>query len=482
MPRTRDIKKKVFDWIPPEGDLSFDIEIDGVSVKTVIWGAELTRAIAPEIGFFKIILDNNNGEFNGKYIGNETVEFFIDRTDGTTTRFKGLIDTISNSYDSGKGYTVIISGYHVSGELMGDIHVTGSYEKGTLTVDEILKNIISIYLTGYTVTNIAVSTEKPQINWDNKTFWECVFDLCKVATATSILFDCYVDDDKDFHFFQEKTISNTDEAIVWSYNLINAPQGLGNQSLTKKDKITVIGDDGTGLPVISTSGSGNKEEVVFDSKINTEILADEVSAANLALRNQTPREGEGTCYQLQSLAPGDYIWYTNPPQLITEKVKIYKYTHSFPNEHTKYFIQTSREIPHIFKKRIEKELALQTVTNPFRMQQSLNLTFDSLDELDTNDANVGISEGKIKLTSGVEGTFTARKTFDFTVSKMHLLVIGSELVGTKYEVRATGEDNFQTVSAGNETTLSKSGVSIELRVTLNSATTEIDSLFLGGKQ
>lgn len=481
MPRTRDQKRKIFDWIPPEDIITWDIKIDSVSVKTKIWSAEYTRAIAPEIGFFKIVLDNNNEEFNELYSGDEEVEFLIDRASGTTTRFKGLIDTIKNSYDSSKGYTITVSGYHLSGELMDDIHVTESYEADTLTVDEILKAIIDKYLTGYTYTNVSVSTQKPTVNWDNKSFWECVYDLCKVATATSVLFDCYVDDDKDFHFFEEKTVENSDEAIVWNYNLLNAPEGLGNQTLTKKDRITVIGDDGTGLPVISTAGSGNKEEIVFDSKITNSALADELSTATYLLKDQNPREGEGDCSQLPSLAPGDFIWYTNPPQKITEKVKIYKYTQFFPNETTKYYIQTNRNIPTIFKKRIEKELALQTITNPFKMKQSLNLTFDSLDELDTYDANIGISSGKIKLTSGAEGTFTARKSFNFTVAKAHLLVIGSGLIGTKYEIRPTGEDTFQTISPGTEITLTKTGTSIELRTTLNSATTELDSLFLGGK-
>ena len=46
------------------------------------------------------------------------------------------------------------------------------------------------------------------------------------------------------------------------------------------------------------------------------------------------------------------------------------------------------------------------------MKQSLNLTFDSLDELTTSDSNVGLFEGKIKLTGGAEGTFTASKIFN----------------------------------------------------------------------
>ncbi len=131
----------------------------------------------------------------------------------------------------------------------------------------------------------------------------------------------------------------------------------------------------------------------------------------------------------------------------------------------------------------QTKLALQTIQNPFKMKETLNLTFDSDSELVSKDASLTVSEGKIKLNTGVEGTFTASKNFSFSVDKIHLLVIGSDILGTKYEIQKSGEDTFQTIEPDAEIELdaSQKGASLLLRVTLNSATTEISSLALAGR-
>ena len=471
---------KAFHWLPREATPASDIKIDSVSIKTKIWSAECTRAICPEIGFFKIILDNNNEEFSEKYTGGETVDFYIDLADGDTKRFSGYIDTIKNKYDSSKGFTLEVSGNHVSGELL-NLTVTEEY-KGDTLVSDILDALNTEYLTGYTISYTSTdTTTKPTINWNSKPFWECIFDLTKLINS-----DAYVDDDKQLNFFDKKSVENNNEAIVWNDTMIST-DGLGIQSLTTRNKIQIIGEAG-GLPVISTQSDtssqstyGIKESVVFDSKIITSAQADELGLAELSLQATPETEGKANAFILPSLQPGDLIWITNPVFKIHDQFKIYKYTHKFPQEQTECFIQTSREIPHIFKKRIENELALQTITNPFKMIESLNLTFDSDDELVTKDSNVGLSEGKIKLTSGVEGTFIANKTFSTTITKIHLLVIGSDLIGTKYEISSDGGSTYQTVSSDSEITLTDSGTSLQLRVTFNSANTEIDSLALLAK-
>ena len=461
-------KKRAYNWLPPKGIISSDIQVDSISVNTVIWSAEFTRALCPEIGFFRIILDNNNEEFSEKYKGDEVVEFFIDRTNGTTRRFKGNIDTIFPQDDSGKGSTIKLAGNHVSGELL-TIHVTESYASDT-TIPDILDDLNSTYLTGYTINYTASDiTTKPDINWDEKPLWECVNDLRKLVGA-----DAYVTDDKQINFFDENSVINNDEAIVKGISLINAPTGIGKQTLTKRDKIKVYGEAGK-LPVISTSGTGTKEEVIFDSKIITSIQADEISAAQLFLQLQTPREGEGLCFMMAAINPGDYLWYSNNPQKILEQVKLYKYTQMLPNERTKIYLSTSREIPHIFKKRIENELALQTITNPFKMTSSWNFVFDSEEEITAKDSNVILEDGIIKLSSGVQGTFTATQTVTTAITKVHLKVIGSALVGTVYKFSTDGGENVTNLTPESEITV-PSGTSLWLKVEFNSAGTEIDSL------
>jgi len=324
----------------------------------------------------------------------------------------------------------------------------------------------------YTASDV---TTKPTVNWNEKPFWECIDDLRKLITA-----DAYVDDDKNLNFFDENSIEQNDEAIVMGTTLIIAPVGVGKQSLTKRDKIKVYGEAGE-LPIISTSGTGSKEEAFFDSKVNTINMASEFSAANLLVKNQELREGEGECFLLPAVNPGDFIWYSNSPQRIREQIKLYKFTHKFPMERTSVFLQTSREIPHIFKKRIENELALQTVTNPFKMLNTLiSLTFDSSDEVTTKDGNVVIEDGIIKLNSGVEGTFTKTMTSSSNITYIHLQVKGSALVGTRYEFSTDGGETTQDIAPEVETAV-PAGTSIWLKVYINSADTEIDSLALHGK-
>jgi hypothetical protein len=474
MARFSSRRKRAFYWLPRTATPQNDIKVDSVSIKTKIWSAECTRAICPEIGYFKILLDNNNEEFTESYSGGETVEFFIDLTDGTTRRFKGEIDTIKNKYDTSKGFTLELAGNHVSGGLM-NITVTESFVGDTL-VSDILDTLNSNYLTGYTMNYTATDTStKPTINWNNKPFWECIYDLIKLIDA-----DAYVDDDLNLNVFDKKSVENNNEAIVWNDTMIST-EGLGTQSLTTRNKIIVYGEAGD-LPVVSTSEDsdsqssyGTKEQVVFDSKITSVDMADELSASELSLQKTPETEGKANAFILPSLSPGEIIWISNPVFKIHGQYKIYKYTHKFPSERTECFIQTSREIPHIFKKRIENELALQTVTNPFKMTSSWNFVFDNFDELSTQDENIKVEDSRIKLSSGTSGTFTATKTASSNVTKVHLKVNGSSLVGTIYKFSTDGGDNTTLLTPEIEITV-PAGTNLWFKVDMRSANTEIDSI------
>jgi len=467
MPRITDIKQKGFIWLPRESPAIYDIKINSESIKTKIWSAEFTRAVCPEIGFFKIILDNNNAEYTDKFTHDTGVELFIDFVDGTTRRFYGLIDTLKNVYDD-KGFTIEVAGNHISGELL-NITVTESFNAGH-TISEILTQLNTTYLSGYTINYTCTDTAtKPTINWNNKPFWECIFDLTKLVNA-----DTYVDDNKIIQFFDKNSILNENETIVWNDTLIST-EGLGTETLTKKDKIIVYGDDGEGLPIISVSGTGTKESVIFDSKITTENMADELSNAEYSVASQTNLEGKAISFILPSLQPGQKIWITNPTMNILDSYPIYKYTHKFYDEQTECFIQTDKDTPHLFKKRIENELALQTITNPYKCTTSLNLTFDSYDELTAHDSNISLSEGKVKLSSGVEGTFTATKTLTSNISFIHLKAVGSNLIGTTYQFSTDGGDTIMYIIPEAKITV-PAGTSIWIKVNINSASTEMDSL------
>lgn len=467
MPRGTDKKVKGFIWVPRESPVIYDIKINSESIRTQIWNAEFTRASCPEVGYFKIKLDNNDGKKTDYFTHDMNVELFMDFVDGTEKVFLGKIDTLKNVYGD-TGYTIDIEGNHASGILL-EKTIAKQYS-GTHTISEILDELNSEFLSGlgFTINCVATSTLKPTIGWDNKSFWECVYDLTKLADA-----DAYVDDDLVIQFFDKGSILNENEALVWNDTLIST-EGLGTQTLTKKDKIIVYGDDGEGLPVISVSGTGNKETVIFDTKITTSDSADELSTAELSLQNQNPLEGKATAFLLPSLRPGQKIWISDPTFKILDPYPIYKYTHKFYDEQTECFVQTSRETATIFKKRIENELALQTVTNPYKMSGSLNLKFDSTDELLTWDSNVAISESKIYLSSGSEGFFTASKIVT-SISYIYIDFIGANTIDVLYYVSTDGS-TYTQVSAKSLLSV-PNGTTVYLKVKLTT-TSEFSSIAL----
>ena len=486
MPRTNRNRQPGFIWIPRDQDVASDITVDGTSVFHNYISAEFTRAISPEIGHFKINLINADGRFSNVYSGGEEVILKVDLASGTTVRFKGTIDSVKNKRGA---YEILeLSGGHLSSELL-DITVTREYN-GEKTCDEILKDIVDSYLTGYTYTNTNSSTVSPDIKWSNKPFWNCVEDLCRLAVNSSEVtddlkrFDCYVDDDKDVHFFKENSRENNNEAIVWNDTLI-ALQGLGEQSTLTKNKIIVYGDDGTGLPIIreseddvSKSAYGLKEEIIVNTDIVTGTSAEIISDAQLALEKTPETQGKATCFILPSIQPGEKIWVSDPTMKITKQIKISKYTHSYPVEQSSVILTKERSIPGIFRQQTLKDIAQDDIINPYEMTKSINFTFDDSTGISTIDENMSVSGGKLGLSSGSQGTMTT-ETFTQTsdITSVHLLTVGELIVTMEIRVSTDGGDNWQTVESNKQTTVT-AGKDIKVRITLNDINSTLDSFAL----
>ena len=476
MPRRPTTKLRGQIWLPREGSITHNIKVNSVVVKTDVISSDWTKGLCPEIGSFRIKLIDSDNSYTDKFSLGQVAQLFADFATGTTEIFEGTIDTISKVYDNSLGFIVEVNGSHLTKELQ-DVNVTESYNK-TLTIEEIIDVLNANYLTGFTVSYTATSTKKPKINWDEKPLWECIFDLTKLADA-----DCRVSDSKVIEFFDKNSIANDVDRIVWNDTLITL-KGLGQQTITTKNKIKVIGDDGTGIPVLYTSDDtlsqgnyGIKELALFNTKITTPAQAEEVGDAERDLQSTPADEGEATSLLLPSLDVGQKIWISDPPLKINGQFKVYKFTHNLPSERTNVVIGKERRLPQIFKKRVENELATQTITNPYKMKKSWNFKFDNFGELSTWDTNVSISEGKIKLSSGSQGVFTSltnRQAAD--VTEIHLLVVGSNIVGTNFQLSTEGGSDLETITPNERKTLTNPGKDLVLRVTLQSANTEIDSI------
>lgn len=472
MPRT---SNQIFIWIPQKYTSLYNILVDGTDHRENTIKASFSKAVAPEVGTFKIVLDNNNGEFNNRYFGGEEVEFQYDFGGGTTRRFLGVIEELRDSFGAG-GSQMEVIGSHVTGELL-DRTVIASYD-GSITADAVIKDLIDRFSpSGFTSTNVNSSSVSPAVNFNGVPLWKALSEITKIAN-----FHLYVDDSKDLHFFEKGSVLNDDEAVIFGDTLI-VLNGLGKDTLDIRNKIQVYGDDG-GLPIVytasdvsSTTNFGLKESVIQGKDIKSDEVAKSIGDAQLAAKKENADVGSGRSWMLKSLNPGDNVYISSTPHNILGRFPFVKFTHIIPEEFTDFEIEDTRSLDKLFRARIEKDIALEEVTNPFNLEQSFHFSFDDNNKFDpSTGSNVGVANGKLILTSGSDGTFISKaKTASEDIEKVHVKALGEDLGSATFAVSADNGNNWQDVVLNELTTVINKGKSLRLRVTFNADTARIDA-------
>jgi len=463
-----------FIWIPRDLTTAWDILIDGVSVKADVVDASFTHGIIGVESPCEVQLIDDGSR---TYTGGEVIELKIDFTDGTTSKWKGKLEQPKKSFSS--AYMLKLKGSHHQAELL-DIMVNKSYS-GTSTDDAVLKDLISTYLIGYTSTNVASATTSGTYSWNEKPFYDCIIDICNNAG-----FYCYVDSDKDFHFFERGSIENEDEAIVWNDNLLDLSDGFGTDETEIRNKIKVYGEDDAGLPVIYTSedessqdSHGVKEKVIKDTSIKNSSQASTVGDAEKANLSESDEAGTATTLIMPLLSPGDKIWITNPEQKIHGQYNIIQFTHTLPVEQTSVVVANDKSIPSILKERKQAEQRQESLTNPYGMKSSYNLGFSNTDDIDSSlSSNVSISDGYLVMTSAGESIMISNvrnESADRTY--FHLKVVGDYLTGVTYYVSIDNGSTFNSISLETETLLT-AGSQIRIRVVLTNVETKIKGIAL----
>lgn len=480
-------RRQAFVWVPREKNTKYTIYINSVDVTRDVINSEWTRSIIGLESPCKLTLIDSDGAYADTYVGGEVVELLLDFSDGTTSQWKGKLERPKKKF--GAAYTLEVIGSHYQSDLL-DVTVTEEYTK-TKSADAILKDLIDNYLNTadtpeYTyddVKPVPDSIPFPTIRWDNKPLWDCIVDLCNLVG-----FDCYLDSDKNFHFFERESIENTTDAIVWKDNLLEIVD-LGTDTIDVKNRIIVYGEDDTGLPIvyqtpdsdatISQSTYKLKEEIIKDTSIKTYENAKEIGDAELSLQKDTSTKGEIRSIILPDINPGDVIWITNPIQKVHGQFRIVKYTQFLPIEQTKVIITKEKTIPQIFKDRKKAELQLQKITNPFKMTNSFNFPFDDLSNIDEIlSQDVTVAESNLKISSGSVGTMISNlRTATENITQVHLKVIGDALAETTYWASSDNGDTYTQINLETLTYI-PTGTQLRLKVILNNTNTRVDSIAL----
>jgi hypothetical protein len=474
MPRTASQGRGGFIWFPRTVPVVYKVLINGVDVTVDINpDAQFTMALCPDIYNCQIDLFNPSGYYTGMFSVLQNVELYMDLVNGTTKMFSAKIDTIQDKYDTSVGYLLHIE---ASQTYLNKITVIAVFN-GTNSLQSILQYLITNYMPSLTLNYTSSYSGLPIIAWQNKPFWDCITDLIKIAQV-----DAFVDANLVLNVADKGTVMNNNEAVVWNDTLVDMSK-LGKQIVTTKNQAIVYGADANGLPVLSTVNSSSSQTtngisqlVLNDPKITTPAQASAVGTSQIASLAIPSDEGEIECLIMPSLKPGDNIWITNPPVSIHNIYRISYVVHKIPAEKTTVYVNNTRTMLQMMKQISTNQISLQDITNPYNMQNSFNVSFADSSQIQAKDSNVSVSNGALKLSSGTQGSFTVLNNAASSVSQLQLVVAGSSISFNIYQISTDGGSNYQQIYKDLLTVLTSPGTNILLKTTLNSASTEMDSL------
>ena len=133
----------------------------------------------------------------------------------------------------------------------------------------------------------------------------------------------------------------------------------------------------------------------------------------------------------------------------------------------------------LFRKGEERDLGLETITNPFDLDFSYNFSFDNnslFDDGASND-NVVVRDGKLVLDSGATGTFISlSKTAASNITQVHVKAIGEDLGNVTFSISVDNGNTFQPVTLEALTNVTKSGKGLRLRVVFAASTARVDAV------
>jgi len=469
---------EIFIPIPKARNTQCKVVINSADMSGRIIESDFVLPVTDGIGTFKIILSNAHGQFTKSYRAGHIVKFYADNTDATTLQFWGRIDYVRDRI-SQSGQVLEIEGRHRS-FLLTEYLICHS-ATGNLT-SQVLKDIIDKLPSGFgfTYTNVGDDTATMDVEWNYKPFWDCVFELCQKGG-----FDCYVDHDLDFHYFEADSIANSTEAIVEGQNFLSS-KDWGTNDYYEKTRVTVIGQNEDGLPIVYTAINPDETDIrevfIKDSSANTSTKVQNIAEAKLSeITNRTP-QAVVMSFGIETLKPGENIWILIPRQQIHGQYKIVQIKHKFGMKvggwRTECLVeQTEGGISQTIQNVNQKSDRSIQSDNINKLNYSYNLDFDS--DSGTH-SSTEITEGVLKTDGGASGTWISDNlALDENADSYELRVVGETLPGTNYYVSTDGGNTWQSVGAlKTKYDFTPPGQNLKIKVELNAAATQIYSLVL----
>lgn len=460
---------EIFIWYQNTYNPRVKVMVNSTDVTSDIIDASFRRVATNGIGNFVCKLNNTGGKYSNLWTGGEEIIFYGDNiVTPVTVRFRGILDFPKNNLSGSQ--MLELEGRHISSQRL-EKSITASFEDKT--GDYILKYIVDNFLPGFTYNNVETFSALITISWSERSAWDCIMDLLKICNA-----DGFVDDDLDFHMFEKDSLMLETEAVVEGAMSITV-NNLGSDNYFAKTKIRVVGDDGFGIPILSTTSNTSdieREYFIRDANIETMEAASAKSTYLLQESTTVVPQFRTKSYMLFGLMPGYNIWVSVPREQLHGIYKVLEYTHRlqrFTGVTTEcQFEKEFYGIEQMIKERFKKDSEQLNVFNPNRMEQSYNLTFEDANKIDSIDNLELINNNLFLATGNNQGTMVT-KVYTFPLSNisfMELRVTGINLEASTFEISINGNPKNPLIpdTMVENTT---EGNQIQLTVTLNATDT-----------
>ena len=463
--------------IPKVRNNKIKVEVNGADLTTRIIESEFVYPATKGIGTFKLKISNAFGKYSNLYEEGQNVKFYADNSDKTTLQFWGRIDYVKEIIGK-DGQFLEIEGRHRAFLLTE--YLVGYSAEGKST-SQILKDIIDTLPStyGFTYTNVAATIDSMDVEWNYKPFWDCVIELCNFAG-----YDCYVDNNLDFHYFETDSIINENDSIVEGDNLLKN-DGWGKDDYYEKTRVTAIGQTSNGLPIVYTAisedeGSDIKEVFIKDISANTGTKVKNLAEGKLAELTERNPQARVLSFGLEYANPGENILIVIPRQKIFGYYKVLQITHKFGMKiggwRTECLIEhdisgISKTIQDLNGKNERNNI----IDNINKLNYSENINFYS--DIGTH-SDTEITDGVLKLTSGsstgvwISGNYTLENN----INSAELRVKGSGLANVIYFVSASGGSSEQQINPNEVIQLNPVGNLLRIRVVIQSDNTQISEI------
>ena len=465
--------------IPKARNTHCKVEIDGDDRTNRTLTSNFKYPVTSGIGVFSLKLTNTAGIVSGLYSAGKVVKFYADNNDGSTLQFWGRIDYVKDNMDA-EGQTLEIEGRHRAYLLTETLVCYSATDQPTSTIlKAIIDKLPSEY--GFTYANVATSTDSMSVNWNYKPFWQCVNEICNYSG-----FDCYPDNDLDFHYFEANSILNTNDAIVEGQTFLST-KNWGTNDYYEKTRVTAIGKDKESLPIIYTAisddeGDDIREVFVRDSTANTYEKIKNVAEAKLETYTNRAPQASVASFGLESVKPGENIWIIVPRQKIHGQYKLVEINQKFGSKVGGWRTETTIEEKSAGISSYIQSLNQQTSSvvpsdNINKMNYSYNFSFDN--DLGVH-SGTEITEGVLKTDVGASGTWISPvKELDSNVDSYELRVAGETLTSATYYVSSNGGNTWEKVeNLKVKADFISPGKNIRVKIELSSADTQIYSMVL----